>query len=59
MKSSLADWKIEDEIVYFKERCYLSKDKQLQRTVVSLYYDTKSKGHPGILSTVLAIRQEY
>ena len=35
MQSSLSDWKTEDNLVFFKNKCYVPNDAELRRNVVT------------------------
>ena len=35
MQSVLSDWKTDDNLVFYKNRCYMPDDKELRRNVVA------------------------
>jgi len=47
IRSSLKEWKIEEEMLFFKDRCYISPHEELWWEVVKQYYDSLPGGHPG------------
>ena len=57
MKSSLKDWHTTNELVFYKNRCYVPNDLTLRRNVVQKYHDTVSAGHPGRLATQILVQQ--
>jgi len=59
MKSSLKDWHTADELVFYKNRCYVPDDLVLRRNVVQKYHDTVSAGHPGHLATQILVQRDY
>ena len=38
MQSSLSNWKTEDNLMFYKNRCYVPDDKELRRNVVAQWY---------------------
>jgi len=58
-RSSLEEWKIEEVILFFKDRCYIPPHEELWREVVKWYYDSLSGGHPGHFKTLELIRHYY
>jgi len=44
MKSSLKDWHTANELVFYKNWCYIPDDLTLHRNVVQKYHDTVSVG---------------
>ena len=59
MKSSLKDWHTANELVFYKNRCYVPDDLTLRRNVVQKYHDTVSAGHPGCLATQILVQRDY
>jgi len=59
IRSSLEEWKIEEEILFFKDRCYIPPYEELQREVVKWYYDSLSGKHPGQFKTLELIWRYY
>jgi hypothetical protein len=59
IKSALSDWKIEEGILFFMNRCYVPKDEELRRNIVKRYHEGISTGHPGQYATLEIIRREY
>ena len=59
MKLSLKDWYTANELVFYKNRCYVPDDLILRRNVVQKYHDTVSVGHPGCLATQILVQRDY
>ena len=59
MQSSLSDWKIEDDLVFYKNRCYVPNNKELSRKVVAWYHNSLPVGHPGHLQMMNLIQNNY
>ena len=49
MQLALSDWRTNDNLVFYKNRCYVPDDKELRRNVVAQYHDSLPAGHPGHL----------
>jgi transposase InsO family protein len=59
MNSTLADWKLEDNMIFYKGKCYVPNDLELRRKIVQNYHDTLSAGHPGQLRTQELVQKNY
>jgi len=59
MKSSLRDWHTANELIFYKNQCYVPDDLTLRRNMVQKYHDTVSAGHPGCLATQILIQRDY
>ena len=59
MQSSLSDWKTEDSLMFYKNRCYVPDNKELRRNVVAQYHNSLPTGHPGHLQTMNLIQNDY
>jgi len=59
MKSSLKDWHTTNELVFYKNRCYVPDSLVLRQNVVQKYHNTVSAGHPGCLSTQILVQRDY
>src|SRR5437588_2265374 len=44
-RSTLADWRMEDDILYYRNRAYVPPSARHQ--LVSLHHETSTSGHPG------------
>jgi hypothetical protein len=51
--------KQEGQLFWYGERLVIVDDTSLKRGVISLYHDSPTAGHPGILNTTWAIAQDY
>ena len=52
MKTALTDWQMEDGLVFFKGRCYVPDNTDLQRDIVKFYHNNRTAGHPGFNKTL-------
>lgn len=59
IKSNLSDWKFEDDLLFFKDRCYVAPNVTLRKNIVQRYHDEKPSGHPGCLKTQELISRDY
>src|ERR1700709_548514 len=59
IKSKLTDWKEEEGILFFKERCYVPPFNDLRQHITQKYHDSTSSGHPGHLRTLELVRRNY
>src|SRR5271156_2548103 len=54
-----SDWTITDDILFFKDRCYVPDNLDLRRQIAARYHDSLPAGHPGNLRTQELVRQHY
>jgi len=59
IRSSLEEWKIEEGMLFFKDRCYIPPHEELWREVVKWYHDSLPGGHPGHFKTLKLIQCYY
>lgn len=59
LKSALEDWRIEDDLLFFKNRLYIPLNMNLRREIVSLHHDLPVMGHPGVFKTLELVRRSY
>ena len=59
IKSSLSDWKVENQLLFFKDRCYVPNNEELQQRLVEKYHNSLPSGHPGQWQTTQLIRRDY
>lgn len=59
MKSALSDWTLEDDILWYKGRCYIPDDLDLRREIVQRHHDLGPAGHPGKHGTQVAVARHY
>ena len=59
MKTALMDWQVEDRLVFFKGRCYVSDNINLQRDIVKFYHNNRTAGHPGFNKTLDLVQRMY
>ena len=59
IKSSLEDWKVEEGLLFFRDRCYIPDDTELRRRLVEKYHENLSSGRPGQWQTTELLRQDY
>lgn len=56
IKSALTNWKIEDGLLFFKNRCYVPNTPGLRRWIVEHYHNSLTIGHPGQFKTIEEVR---
>ena len=63
LKWDLSNWTTEDfegkSILFYQGKNYIPKDYNLQKKIVSWYYDLLSTGHPGEIKTLNAVKEHY
>jgi hypothetical protein len=47
IKSSLSNWKVQDGLLFFNDRCYIPDNTDLQRQLGEKYHYSLPGGHPG------------
>ena len=59
MKQDLFDWQVENGLVFYKGRYYVSEDQDLRRDLVQLHYDTIAAGYLGENATFTLLQKDY
>ena len=59
IKSDLGAWELQEELLFFNDRCYIPTDLELRRNLVSQFHDSAMMGHLGQYKTMEAIRKHY
>jgi hypothetical protein len=59
IKSALTDWKLDDGLLFFLNRCYVHADMTLRKRIVERYHDTLPSGHPGQFQTLELVQRDY
>jgi hypothetical protein len=59
LNSRTNDWRIENNLLFYKERCYVPDNLELRRRIAHQYHDTLPTGHPGQLRTQELIQEHY
>jgi len=59
IKSALSDWKIEDGILFFMDKCYVPKNEELRQNIVKRYHDALHAGHPGQYNTLEQVKRDF
>uniref|UniRef100_A0A0W0FR53 Integrase catalytic domain-containing protein n=1 Tax=Moniliophthora roreri TaxID=221103 RepID=A0A0W0FR53_MONRR len=59
IKSSLQDWKIDGELLFYKDRCYVPNDETLRRTLVKKIHEALPYGHSGQWNTLNEVQRNY
>jgi transposase InsO family protein len=52
-------WSMEDGLLYFQERIYVPKEKEVRRAVMESRHDAPSAGHPGQFRTFELLSRKY
>jgi len=59
IKSNLLDWKIENGVLYYQERCYIPDNREVRKMIVQQIHDSPMTGHPGRDSTLEMVQRHY
>uniref|UniRef100_A0A0W0GCX0 Putative reverse transcriptase-rnase h-integrase n=1 Tax=Moniliophthora roreri TaxID=221103 RepID=A0A0W0GCX0_MONRR len=59
IKSSLSDWKFEDDLLFYKGRAYVPNDIHLRREIVRTIHEGQPFGHPGQFGTIDLVGREF
>ena len=59
IKSSLLDWKVENGLLFFKDRCYVPNNEELRRQLVEKYHNSLPSRHPGQWQTTQLVWRDY
>ena len=59
IKSALSKWKINNGLLFFKDRCYTPNTSGLQKQIVERYHNSITIGHPSQFKTIEEIRCDY
>jgi len=59
IKSNLLDWKIENGVLYYQERCYIPDNPKVQKMIIQQIHDSPMTGHPGRDSTLEMVQRHY
>ena len=54
-----AEWKLEQDILYFRGKIYVPEHLDLRRQIVFLCHDTPIAGHPGRWKTLELVSRNY
>lgn len=57
--ADITSWTTKDNMIFYKDRCYVPADQELRREVVKKYHDTRPAGHPGQYQTLVLLRRDY
>ena len=59
IQSSLSDWKIEDGMLFYQERCYIPENHEIRKSIVKDIHESLMTGHPGRDSTLEMVQRHY
>ena len=59
MNSKIDDWTFDDSLIFYKDKCYIPNDLDLQQKILGKYHDAMPIGHPGQLCTQEIIQRDY
>ena len=59
IRSSLSDWKIEDGMLFYQERCYIPENHEIQKSIVKDIHESPMTGHHGRDSTLEMVQRYY
>ncbi len=62
-QTDLSDWTVDHidnkPILFYRDKCYIPKDLEIRREIVTQYHDIPNAGHPSELETYNALRAHY
>jgi hypothetical protein len=56
---TMKTWSMEDGLLYFQERIYVPKEKEVRRAVIESRHDAPSAGHPGQFRSFELLSRKY
>ncbi|ESK80698.1 reverse transcriptase-rnase h-integrase [Moniliophthora roreri MCA 2997] len=59
IKSTLKDWEVKDNLLFFKDRVHIPNNPDLQQTLVKSIHEALPHGHPGQWNTIDQIKHDY
>ena len=63
LTKDLDDWKVDEldrgRTIFYKEKNYVPKDKELRRDIIKMFHNHKTAGHPGELETYNSVKEHY
>jgi len=59
IRSNLSDWKIEDGMLFYQDRCYIPDNKAVQKSIVQEIHESPMTGHPGRDTTLEMVQRHY
>uniref|UniRef100_A0A0W0FX52 Putative reverse transcriptase-rnase h-integrase n=1 Tax=Moniliophthora roreri TaxID=221103 RepID=A0A0W0FX52_MONRR len=59
IKSSLQDWRKQDNLLFYKDRVYVPNNEVLWRQIVKSIHKVLPHGHPGQWNTVDQVQKDY
>lgn len=59
LRTLLAEWKLKEGLVYFKDKVYIPENLDLRREILSKHHDLPVMGHPGMFKTLELVKRSY
>ena len=59
LKSMITDWKVEEGLLFYKNRLYVPANLGLRREILELHHDLPVMGHPGIFKTLVLVKRNF
>ncbi|ESK85053.1 hypothetical protein Moror_15697 [Moniliophthora roreri MCA 2997] len=59
IKSSLSDWRFDDDLLFYKGRAYVPNNVTLRREIVRTIHEGQPFSHPGQFSTIDLVGREF
>ena len=59
IKSDLSDWKFKEELLFYKDKCYVPPNNELRKNIAQRYHDSLPSGHPGHQKTLELVKRHY
>ncbi|KAB5587955.1 Transposon Tf2-1 polyprotein [Ceratobasidium theobromae] len=55
----LTSWKFEDGLLYFQERIFVPREKEVRKAIIESCHDAPAAGHPGRFRTLELLSRKY
>ena len=55
----ITDWKVEEGLLFYKNRLYVPANLGLRREILELHHDLPVMGHPGIFKTLVLVKRNF
>lgn len=59
IKSRLNEWRLDDGLLFFRDRCYVPPMGDLRKRIIQKYHNSIVAGHPGIHKTLQLVQEHY
>ena len=59
LRTALADWTLDDELILYKGKNYIPSDADLRRDIIREFHESPTSGHPGFFKTLALLKEHY